>query len=100
LYFVRMIKNKMKVEAAPAQVGSPLDVVINALEQNKWDHASEQARALLEAAPDMLAALKQIAEIAESGTVARHETGKRAWYANEETAKIARAAIAHTGGDK
>jgi hypothetical protein len=41
-------------------VGSPLDVVINALEQNKWDHASEQARALLEAAPVLLEALKAV----------------------------------------
>jgi hypothetical protein len=86
-----MINNKMNAEAAPAQVGSPLDVVITALGQNKWDHASEQARALLEAAPALLAALKAIAAECER----QGETD-----ATYEIGRTARAAIAHTGGDK
>ena len=41
----------------------------------------------------LLEALRRIAKLAESGVVIRHETDKPTWYANEEIAKIARAAI-------
>lgn len=49
---------------------------------------------LVAAAPELLRALRQILAIAESGVVLRHETGKPTWSAGDETAKIARAAIA------
>lgn len=64
------------------------------------DGAPENAR-LIAAAPELLAALTEIAELAEKGAIMIHETGKPTWSLVDAVSSIARAAIAKaTGGAK
>ena len=64
------------------------------------ERAAANAR-LIAAAPDLLAALERLANIADEGAVMRHETGKPAWSFIDEVKQSARAAIAKaTGGAK
>ena len=50
------------------------------------------------AAPDLLAALREVLEIGRAGAIERRETGKPTWNALEEVARIARAAISRAEG--
>lgn len=49
---------------------------------------------LLAAAPEMLDALRELANIGEAGVIERRETGKPTWSALDAIKSIARAALA------
>lgn len=59
---------------------------------------TEEANArLIAAAPDLAAALLELAEIGEAGVIERRETGKPTWSVLEAVATIARAALSRAG---
>ena len=53
---------------------------------------------LIAAAPELLAALRELADIGEAGVIERRETGKPTWGALDAIQTIARAAIAKATG--
>ena len=53
---------------------------------------------LIAAAPDLLAALEQLAKIGDDGVIERRETGKPTWSALDTVKAISRAAIAKATG--
>jgi hypothetical protein len=55
---------------------------------------------LIAAAPELLAALRALAEISTGGVIEKRETGKPTWYALEEIGKIAATAIAKATGEE
>ena len=65
-----------------------------------FDRESENNASLIAAAPDLLAALHELAEIGEGGVIERRETGKPTWSALKAVATIARAAIAKAETEK
>jgi len=62
-------------------------------DQETPDHWDE-ARRMIAAAPELLAALEEIKTLAEAGVIEVRETGQPCWTLTGAVSKIARAAIA------
>ena len=80
------------------EVGAQSGSNHRALRARRVAEAWTNAR-LIAAAPDLLAALERLANIADEGAVMRHETGKPTWSFIDEVKQSARAAIAKAKGE-
>lgn len=69
------------------------------MERNAAPFGEWRAESVLDAAPEMLEALRFIAGIASGGVIERHETGKPTWHALDEIKAVATQAIKAAAGE-